>query len=331
MRELGTLYESFTAGKPSPLNELSIQHADFIAWQRQYLQGGVLEDQLSYWKKQLAGAPAVLKLPIDHPRSQVQAFEGARRSVLLPQNLYEGLKDLSSQERVTLFMTLLAAFKSLLFCCTGQQDIVVGTPIAGRDRLEIEGVIGLFINTLVLRTDFSVNPTFREVLGRVRNVALGAYSHQDMPFAKLVEQLQPKRQLGTYPLFNVWFVFRDRTPTLKLSDMTVSEVQLDVETARYDLKLEISKRQDGLSASFVYDKGLFNASTIVQIADHFVMLVRAVVNRPDLRLRDITDILAEADRQQQVTRGKEFSEVSRQKLQQARRKATAAPQFKARD
>ncbi|MGH7828765.1 MAG: condensation domain-containing protein, partial [Candidatus Binatia bacterium] len=178
-RELSVLYEAYTQGKPSPLAELPIQYADFAFWQRQWLQGEVLENQLLYWKKQLEGAPALLNLPTDRPRPAVQSYRGGSRSIELSQELTQGLKALSAQEGVTLFMTLLAAFQTLLHRYTGQNDIVVGSPIANRNRAEIEGLIGFFVNTLVMRTDLSGNPTFKELLTRVRETTLEAYTHQD--------------------------------------------------------------------------------------------------------------------------------------------------------
>ena len=198
-RELATLYESFSTGKSSPLPELPIQYADFAVWQR--LQGEVLETQLSYWKNQLDGAPPLLELPTDRPRPAIQTYRGAVESALLPKSLSEALRILSQQEDVTLFMTLIAAFKTLLYRYTGQENIVVGSSIANRTRVEIEGLIGFFVNTLALRTDLSGNPSFRELLGRVCDVAFGAYAHQDLPFEKLVEELQPERNMSHSTFF----------------------------------------------------------------------------------------------------------------------------------
>ena len=179
-RELSTLYEAYSAGRPSPLPELPIQYADFAVWQRQWLQGAVLDKQLVYWREQLDGSPALLSLPTDRPRPLIQTYRGARQSLTIPQALSESLKALSIEEGATLFMTLLAALQVLLYRYTGQEDIVVGTPIANRNREEIEGLIGFFVNTLVMRSDLSGNPTFRELLGQVREVCLGAYEHQDL-------------------------------------------------------------------------------------------------------------------------------------------------------
>ena len=212
MREVALLYqaqmnsaESETSPDLSLLPELPIQYADYTLWQRQWLQGEVLESQLAYWREQLAGAPALLELPTDRPRPAVQRYAGAQQSLWVSPELLEQLKNLSQQEGVTLFMTLLAAFQVLLMRYSGQNDIVVGTPIANRTREELENLIGFFVNTLVLRTDLSGNPSFLQLLARVREVALQAYAHQDLPFEKLVEELQPERDLSLQPLFQVLF------------------------------------------------------------------------------------------------------------------------------
>jgi Condensation domain/TubC N-terminal docking domain len=188
-QELSVLYEAFSTGSPSPLPELTLQYADFARWQRQWQQGEVLEQQLSYWKQRLGDTLPVLELPSDRPRPTKQTSRGATHSLTLPPSLSESLNALSRQEEVTLSMTLLAAFQTLLYRYTGQDDIVVGTPIAGRNLVEVGGLIGFFVNTLVLRTKLAGNPSFRELLGRVREVVLGAYAHQDLPFEKLVEKL----------------------------------------------------------------------------------------------------------------------------------------------
>ena len=213
-RELATLYEAFSTGKPSPLPELPIQYAAFAQWQREWLQGEVLESQLSYWKQQLGDNLPVLGLPTDRPRPAVQTYRGARQSLALPKTLSDSLQALSRQERSTMFMPLLAAFQALLHRYTGQEDIVVGSPVAGRSRVETEGLIGFFVNTLVLRTDLSGEPTFRDLLGRVREVALAAYDHWDLPFEKLVEELNPDRNLSYTPLFQVVFAFQNAPRSL---------------------------------------------------------------------------------------------------------------------
>jgi hypothetical protein len=201
-RELTTLYEAFSRNQTSPLADLPVQYADFALWQRQWLQGEVLETQLSYWKKQLSRTP-ILELPTDRPRFAVQTFRGARQSFIVPKALSVEIKALSRRNRVTLFMTLVAAFQTLLSRYAGQEDIPIGAPIANRSRVEIEGLIGFFANTLVLRTDLSGNPTFQELLSRVREVALGAYANQDLPFERLIEELNPDRDLSRNPLLQI--------------------------------------------------------------------------------------------------------------------------------
>ena len=246
-RELAALYEAFVSHQPSPLAELPIQYADFAVRQRQWLQGEELETHLAYWKEQLADLPT-LELPTNHPRPAVQAYRGARQSLALPKTLSESLKALSQREGVTLFMTLVGAFQTLLYRYTNQDDIIVGSPIAGRNRVETEGLIGFFVNTLMLRTDLSDNPTFRELLGRVREVCLGAYAHQALPFEKLVEELQPERDLSRNPLFQVMFVLQN-APTRALA----RGLNVNSGTSMFDLTLSMGDTEQGLAGSLEYN------------------------------------------------------------------------------
>jgi hypothetical protein len=240
-RELAMLYDAFTQGKSSPLADLPIQYPDYAVWQRQWLQGEVLESQLSYWKKQLGNRYIALELPIDHPRPSTPTFKGATNTVDLPQSLSESLRSLSRQEGVTLFMTLLTGFQTLLHRYTEQEDISVGSPIAGRNRTELESLIGFFVNTLVLRVDLSGNPTFRELLRRVRDVSLGADAHQDIPFEKLVEELHPQRDFGSTPLFQVMFVLQNATKQeLDLRGLSLTSLEAKGETAKFDLTCRCS-------------------------------------------------------------------------------------------
>ncbi len=299
IREMALLYDAFSCARPSPLPELPIQYADFAHWQRQWLQGEVLETQVAYWKRQLLGSPPLLELPTDHSRPAVQTFRGARQSLLLPRTVVEALKALSRQEGVTLFMTMLAAFKVLLCRYTGQDDLIVGTPIANRNRLEIEGLIGFFVNTLVLRTDYSGNPGFRAVLRRVREVCLGAYAHQDLPFERLVDELHLDRDLSRNPLFQVMFVLQDDlTRTVELPGLTVSPVKGDRETAYFDLTLQIDENEQGLTeASLVYNTDLFEPGTIARMLGHLRVVLEAVAADPDQRISDVP-LLTSAERQQ---------------------------------
>ena len=298
VREMATLYVAFSAGGSSPLPALPIQYADFAQWQRQWLQGEVLETQIAYWKQQLAGAPAFIDLPADHPRPGVQTFPGAHQSLVLPKHLREGIRTLGRQEGVTQFMALLAAFAVLLCRYSGQDDMVVGTPIANRNRLETEGLIGFFVNTLALRTDLSGNPGFRELLRRVREVCLGAYAHQDLPFDRLVEELHVTRDLSRNPLFQVMFVLHNASlRTVELPGSTLSAVEGDIDTAHFDLTLEMADTEQGLKATFVYNTDLFDRGTIARMLENFQTLLVAVVADPAQHLSDLP-LLCETERQQ---------------------------------
>jgi amino acid adenylation domain-containing protein len=293
VRELAVLYEAYLAGLPSPLRELPIQYADFAAWQRGWLQGDVLEEQLSYWKTQLADAPPLVELPTDRPRPLLQTYRGAHETLLLSESLSRSLNELSRREGATLFMTLLAAFSTLLNRYSGQRDILVGTPIANRNRAETEGLIGFFVNTLVLRTRFTEPMTFRELLGQVREAALEAYAHQDLPFEKLVEELQPERTLSHSPLFQVMLDLQNAP----MHDMQLQGVHLELlpfenRMAKFDLTLTIGETDGRLSGGLEYNTDLFDAPTVTRMGSHFEQLLEAVVSNPDeqvSRLRLLTD------------------------------------------
>jgi amino acid adenylation domain-containing protein len=298
VRELAALYEAFCNDSLLVLPELPIQYPDFAVWQQQWLQGEVLESQLGYWKQQLGGAPALLELPTDRPRPAVQTFRGAHQSFALSKEVTEALITLSQRQGATLFMTLLAAFETLLHRYTGQADICVGTPIANRNRAEIEGLIGLFVNTLVLRTDMSGNPSFEDVLSRIREVALGAYAHQDVPFEQLVEALQPSRDLSHTPLFQVMFVLQNAPmPSLKLQGLTLAPLAVESATAKFDLTLSLENSEQGLTGAWEYNKDLFDAATIVRMSGHFQTLLEAIVTNPQQRVSQFP-LLSEAERHQ---------------------------------
>ncbi|MFN6517002.1 MAG: non-ribosomal peptide synthetase, partial [Nostoc sp. CreGUA01] len=274
------------------------QYVDFATWQRQWLQGKVLETQLSYWLKQLENAPKVLELPTDYPRPANQTFRGATYSFELSQELSASLNKLSQQQGSTLFMTLLAAFQTLLWRYTGLEDIVVGSPIANRNRTEIEGLIGFFVNTLVLRTNLAGNPSFEELLKRVREVALGAYAHQDLPFELLVERMQPQRSLSHTPLFQVMFVLQNAPmSTLELPGLTLSPVEIDIDSAKFDLTLQMEETESGLIGSLEYNTDLFEKNTICRMADHLQTLLEAIVASPQQRLSELS-FLTEFERHQ---------------------------------
>ncbi len=288
IREVGALYESFAAGRRAQLPELDIQYADYAAWQRQWLRGEALDQLLSYWKGQLGDAPSVLELPTDRPRPQVHSFRGASHNFELSSELKHKLDELNRREGVTMFMTLLAAFNTLLARYSGQDDIVVGTPIANRSRREIEGLIGFFVNTLALRTDLSGDPSFKDLLARVREAAIGAYIHQDMPFDRLVDELQPARNLNRQPLFQVMIVHQSaQAATLELPGLTISSLETENETSQFDLILLIAEWPGGFGASFKYNTDIFDASTIERMAGHFQTLLEGIVANPEERLSNL--------------------------------------------
>jgi amino acid adenylation domain-containing protein len=291
-------YEHEVNGVALDQPALAIQYADYALWQREYLSGEMLDQQLSYWKETLAGAPASLDLPTNRPRPAQQSFRGSRQTVVLPKTLGEELQALSRREGATLFMTLLAAFNVLLMRYSGQEDIVIGSPIAGRTRPELEKLIGFFVNTLVLRTRLDQNPSFRELLRQVRETAMGAYAHQDVPFEKLVEELKPERDLSRNPLFQVMFALQNvPAATGRMAGVEVSGFQLAGESAKFDLTLFAVESPEGLRATFEYNTDLFDASTIERLMRHFEVLLTAAVANPELRVQDLP-LLDEAERQQ---------------------------------
>ena len=297
-REIGVIYEAFAAGKPSPLPPLPIQYADFAVWQREVLKGPVLHRQVSYWKAKLSGMPPMLELPSDKTRPAIQQFHGEQRVLWISQSLTQKLKRLAGQHRVTLFMSLLAAFKVLLWRYTNQPEIVVGSPIANRTRAETEELIGFFVNTLVLRTDLSGNPTFAELLERVKKVALEAYDHQDLPFEKLVEELSPERDPSRNPLFQVSFVLQNATRSrLELSELTLETLDVHSGTAKFDLTLSILETPQGLKASWEYNTDLFEQARIERMMGHFEMLLQGVVAEPEKRIGELP-LLTDGEREQ---------------------------------
>ena len=308
MRELGVLYTAFLDEKPSPLNALPIQYADFAEWQRRSLQGAVLESQLAYWARQLKDLPG-LNLPTDRPRPTVQGYQGATQPLQLSPTLTAALEAIGQTEGATLFMTLFAAFQILLYRYTGQEDLAVGVPIANRNRSELEDLIGFFVNSLVLRTNLSGNPTFRELLRQVREVSLAAYAHQDVPFEKLVEELHPDRDLSRNPLFQVVFALQNAPMhSLKLPDLTLKPWQLEIATTRFDLEFHLWERSQGLSglwqqsmegiSGFVaYNTALFDGTTIARLLSHFQILLDAIVTAPDQPIATLP-ILSAADHHQ---------------------------------
>jgi amino acid adenylation domain-containing protein len=296
--ELTTLYEAFSQNKPSPLPELPIQYADFAIWQRQYLQGKVLDNLLTYWKQKLSGSLPVLKLPFDYPRPAIQTFSGKRKTFFLSADLTEALRTLSRNEDATIFMTLLAAFKTLLYRYTGQDDILIGSPIANRNQDGIEQLIGFFVNTLVIRTNCSGNTSFKELLRRVRETTLGAYAHQDMPFELLVDELQVERNLSYSPLFQVMFVLHNAPISdVEMAGLTFGSVETDSNvSAMFDLDLHITEIEEGIEVWLDYNTDLFEENTICQMASHLQTLLYGIVANPQQHLLDLP-LLTESEQQ----------------------------------
>lgn len=276
-RELSLFYDAFTRSLPSPLPALPIQYVDYAAWQRTRIEGELRERQLAYWRQQLEGAPRLLELPSDHPRPPIQNFRGAHKSFRLSEELSIGLRALSRAEGTTLFMTLMAAFQALMFRYTGQEEVVVSTGVANRDRRETEPLIGCLINILLFRTSFAGNPSFREVLRRVRDVALGAFANQDLPFEQLVEELQPERDLSYNPLTQIMFVLLNAPHTpLELSGLDVTPLDVETAASPYDVVVHMCDSEAQLVGWLDYNSDLFDPSTIDRLLDHFVVLLEAV-------------------------------------------------------
>lgn len=318
IRELACFYTAFTEGRTPELPSLPIQYTDFAYWQRNELQGEVLEQQLAYWRRQLQDLP-VLHLPSDRPRPAVQTYRGTTHPLQISPSLTQALETLSQQSGVSLFMTLLAAFQTLLYRYTGQEDIAIGSPIANRHRSEIEGLIGFFVNSLVLRSDLSGDLTFRKLLKRVRNVALEAYEHQDIPFEKLVEELDPERDLSRNPLFQVAFALQNAPmQPLELPGLSLEPAPLKSVSTRFDLEVHLWEpthglrslwqSQAGLSGFIAYSTDLFDHDRIDRLVGHFQTLLEGIVSNPDARLSDLP-LLTSSERRQLLT---EWNQTNRE-------------------
>ncbi|MBZ4420207.1 non-ribosomal peptide synthetase [Myxococcus sp. RHSTA-1-4] len=294
-REVAAMYGARVRGEEPRLEALPVQYADYARWQREWLQGEVLERQLSWWKEQLAGAPPVLELPTDRPHPPVQSFNGVHLPMRLPPELAGALRELSRKEGVTLFMTLLAGFQALLARYSGQSDLVVGSPISGRNWREVEPLLGFFVNTLALRIDTGGGVSFRELLGRVRKACLGAFAHQDLPFEQLVDALQPGRDLSRSPLFQVMFVMPGATVPMTLSGLVSEEVSFEPGMAKFDLTLFVRELPQGLVAYWEYNTDLFDAETVARMAGHYTRLLQAAVSQPNQRVEALP-LLGEAER-----------------------------------
>ena len=295
-KELATCYSAFSTGQQPELSRLPIQYADFAAWQREWLSGEVLENQLDYWRQRLQDLP-LLALPTDHLRPAVQTFNGAAITHSLPKELCTKLDRFSQQEGVSLFMTLLAAFAVLLNRYTGQEDIVVGSPIANRNHAELEGLIGFFVNSLVMRTDVSANPSFRELVQRVNVNAHGAFEHQDLPFEKLVDELQPERDLSRNPLFQVMFALQNAPmELLELKGLRLNVASHETRSTRFDMEFHIWQGQGALAIKLIYNTDLFDEATVSRMLSHYQFLMEGMMSSPDVKIADL-HMLMEQERQ----------------------------------
>ncbi|HEX6717639.1 MAG TPA: amino acid adenylation domain-containing protein [Pyrinomonadaceae bacterium] len=309
LRELATLYQAYAEGMESPLPQLPIQYADFASWQRKWLKDEKLNSLLAYWVKQLKGAPPFLELPADHLRPATRSYNGAKQSVMLPQSLTDDLKRLSREEGVTLFMVLAAAFKVLLYRYSGQTDIVIGTVSANRNQAEIEELIGFFVNTLVLRTDLSATRTFRTLLGKIRETVIDACTHQDLPFEKLVEELQPERDPSRTPLFQVLLVQqKELTPELDSAGVCFRPVEIDTMTTKFDLTLNFAEAEQELRLTLEYSTDLFEAATARRMLEHLQTLLEGAVANPEQPISELP-LLTNHEQQQLLS---EWNDTARE-------------------
>jgi alpha-ketoglutarate-dependent taurine dioxygenase len=321
MRELVALYRGFYAGNHTPLDSPTFKYVNYITWQRQWLQGERLANLVSYWRKQLKGVPQSLSLPADRPRPQVQTFQGAQQTVTFASDLSEQIRALSKREGVTVFMALLAGFQTLLHAYSGQTDIVIGTDTANRKLLETESLVGFFVNLLVLRTDLSGNPTFRELLARVRETALQAYANDDLPFEKLVETLCPERALGYTPLVQALFLLQNNSHIVdQPPGLALSLREIDRKTSKFDLVVSVSETGSGLACSFNYSTELFDAATVSRMMDHYQTVLRTMAARPEGRLKDIS-IITETERRHRTMAQSERQVSKFRRLKQGQRKS----------
>jgi acyl carrier protein len=325
VRELQVLYDAFSSGRSSPLAELPVQYADFSVWQRGWLRGEVLDEQLAYWRTQLEGAPATLSMPTKQPRGTTTSNEGATFAVEVSKDVTEATREFCRREGVTFFMMLFTAFNVLLSRFSGQRDLLVGTNIANRNRIETESMIGFFVNMLVLRTRLSEDQSFRQLLGQVRNTTLDAYAHQDVPFEKIVEELRPERDLSRSPFFQVVFTLQNTPPrALKLSGLDITGVLIDLGATTYDLIFNMRDTGQGLIASMTYNKNLFDASLIDRMVGSAETLLSSVIANPDLSLSELEVILRESDARRIAARERHFAEARKRKLQSVKRRTIEA-------
>ncbi len=320
LQELTALYEAFRNGGPSPLPELALQYADYAAQERRWLQGEVLQKQLAFWREHLKGVPAVLELPLDHPRPKVRTFSGSCETLHVPLETLRALKDFSRQEGATPFMTLMAAFQTLLSRYSGEEHIVVGTDLANRTTRETERMIGFFINLMAVRTDLSGNPTFRELLGRVREGLLESYAHQEIPFPKIVQELQPERSATHNPIVQVLFVMQN-IPRAKreLAGLQLDYFEVPITTSKFDMAVFVAEKPDELVGYWIYSTELFEQTTIQRMSRHFGTLLQSAVAQPDSRLSALAMLSPEELEQQEA-------EKKQRKQSQFRKLRATAPE-----
>lgn len=321
VREVAELYEAFCAGRPSPLPELPIQYADFASWQRRWLQGSVLETQLDYWRRELSGKLPDSPLAGDRVRPAVSSFAGVTRTFEISKSLAEQLKEVSRREETTIFMTLMAAFQTLLHRQSGHEDIIVGTDVANRNRTELEGLIGFFVNLLPIRTRPSPNLTFREYLHAVKDVTLRAYEHQDLPFDRIVTELQPERSSNRTPIFQTLFVMQNApVPATKLAGLDLSQMDIDEGVAKFDLAVFMEETDRGLIGKWNYSTDIFEANTIERLASQFARLLESIVNDPEARLHEL-EIRSETETAEATTKLQQQQDLKLSLLKKARRQS----------
>src|SRR5499427_8065680 len=308
VREVCALYEAMSEGKGSPLPELEIQYADYAVWQREYMARGLMEREVEYWKKQLKDS-AVLEMPTDHARPAVPSYRGSRERVEISEDASASLRKLSQREGATLFIVLMAAFKTVLMRYGGGEDLSVGTSIANRTRREVEGLIGFFVNQLVMRTDLSGNPSFRELIRREREVALGAYAHQQAPFEKLVEEINPDRDLSRSPLFQVMMTIENaRKEKLEIRGLKLSEVGQETEAANFELMLMLEESKAGTTGVLEYSLDLYEGETIRRMARHYEKVLEEVARDPEQLIGEI-ELMSEGEKAQVIV---EFNQTRRE-------------------
>jgi alpha-ketoglutarate-dependent taurine dioxygenase len=321
VEEIAKLYTSLTFGKPSPIPDLPFQYADFANWQKEWLKGKALQEQLQYWKERLDRRPLQIELPLDRKRSDTQAYQSGFQLFMIPQELAEALQSLSRQEAATMFMTFLAAFNVLLYRYTKQGDLLVGTPIANRDLPEFEKLIGIFLDTVVVRAQVSPQLSFREFLGQIRQVALNAYAHKNLPFQRLVEELQPKRDKTLTPLVQVWFALQNvPAAKVKLPLLSMNPAPIRGSSSQFDLELLLYEKDGGFEGNFKYNANLFQVSTIAGMAELFKLLLNHIAQQPDASIGALIGILDEMDRRQKLMKQQNRQEFNRKKFSEVKPK-----------